>query len=483
MIGKAWSNTSLTATLHYNQKSDSVFFYKNKLAGDDLPDFRMQMEDLHKCYAGRSEKLIIHAVISPAPEEGINLSNADWTTIANSYLQGLGLSDHQAIGFIHSDKEHKHLHLIINKVNEKSLKLYSDSFIGKKSQKVTDQIASKMNLTRAKQIMSERRRIDLIRQESEINLPVKEELEIIGSKQKFKKLVDQVLKIKFRDEEEYFKELETSGFIVHRYYNKETAELRGYGLEKDGTTIFSSDLGKEYSLTKLGFRSTYQARKTKEAQGVNRGICGLTNNSQIKILQDFLQQNGLKIENLKDSRIHYISLGSKYYIGFRNDNGGIMLYNPFEKTQYGPDGLTCIQKQKNNPFVIVEEFFDYYQHVAKYRESEYNYIVLNSGKNLPDLIDILSKEAEKKVYLSLKDDLLGQIIIKLLQNNSCTKGGEIVEIDFHKKGKKLSSKLHSEHTNIDNNIDTIPAIKADEEHHLEQEEDVESLNSIKFRLK
>jgi hypothetical protein len=453
MIGKAWSNSSLTATLHYNQKADSVLFYKNRLAGDDISDFRMQMEDLHKCYTGRSEKLIIHAVISPAPEEGINLSTADWTNIANSYLQGLGLSDHQAIGFIHSDKEHKHLHLIINKVNEKSLTLYSDSFIGKKSQKVTDQIARKMNLTRAKQIMSERQRIDLFRQESEINIQVTKEPETIGSKQKFRKLVNQVLKAKFSNEEEYFKELENSGFIVHRYYNKETGELRGYGLEKDGTTIFSSDLGKEYSLTKLGFRSAYPAKKTEEIQGIKKGIWGLTNKNQIKILQDFLQQNGLKFENLKDNWVHYLSLGSRYYIGFRNDNGGIMLYNPFEKTQYGPDGLTCIQKYKNEPFVIVEEFFDYYQHLAFHSESKYNYIVLNSGKNLPDLIDILSREAEKRVYLSLKDDLLGPIIIRLLQEDNHTKLFEIVKIDFYKKER---DDIRQEHlSNEDEEFDNM----------------------------
>jgi len=442
MIGKAWSNSSLTATLHYNQKADSVLFYKNRLAGDDISDFRMQMEDLHKCYTGRSEKLIIHAVISPTPEEGINLSNADWTNIANSYLQGLELSDHQAIGFIHSDKEHKHLHLIINKVNEKSLKLYSDSFIGKKSQKISDQIASKMNLTRAKQVMNERRRIDVIRQESEIQQQVTDEPETIGSKQKFRKLVNQVLKSKFRNEEEYFKELENSGFIVHCYYNKETGELRGYGLEKDGTTIFSSDLGKEYSLTKLGFRSAYPANKTEKIQDTKREPFGLTNNNQIKVLQDFMQQNGLKIEKLKDSRIHYISLGSKYYIGFRNDNGGIMLYNPFEKTQYGPDGLTSIQKYKDEPFVIVEEFFDYYQHLGLHSESKYNYIVLNSGKNLPDLIDILSRETKKRVYLSLKDDLLGKIIIRLLQQDNRTKLFEIAKIDFYKRGK---NDIHQEY--------------------------------------
>lgn len=480
MIGKAWSNSSLTATLHYNQKSDSVLFYKNRLAGDNISDFRMQMEDLHKCYTGRSEKLIIHAVISPTPEEGINLSNADWTNIANSYLQGLELSDHQAIGFIHSDKEHKHLHLIINKVNEKSLKLYSDSFIGKKSQKVSDQIASKMNLTRAKQVMNERRRIDAIRQESVIQQQVTDEPETIGSKQKFRKLVNQVLKSKFRNEEEYFKELKNSGFIVHRYYNKETGELRGYGLEKDGTTIFSSDLGKEYSLTKLGFRSAYPANKTEKIQDTKREPLGLTNNNQIKVLQDFMQQNGLKIEKLKDSRIHYISLGSKYYIGFRNDNGGVMLYNPFEKTQYGPDGLTSIQKYKGETFVIVEEFFDYYQHLALHSESKYNYIVLNSGKNLPDLVNIISREVEKKVYLSLKDDLLGQVIIKLLQSNSHTKGVEIAEINFYKKEENQSSKLHSEHMNIDKNI-TCPTLKSDEALYLEQEEDVENLKPIKLR--
>lgn len=108
---------------------------------------------------------------------------------------------------------------------------------------------------------------------------------------------------------------------------------------------------------------------------------------------------------------------------------------PLKKTQYGPDGLTCIQKYKGEPFVIVEEFFDYYQHLAFHSESKYNYIVLNSGKNLPDLIDILSRETKKRVYLSLKDDLLGKIIIRLLQEDNRTKLFETTKIDFYKRDK------------------------------------------------
>lgn len=84
-----------------------------------------------------------------------------------------------------------------------------------------------------------------------------------------------------------------------------------------------------------------------------------------------------------------------------------------------------------------------------------------------------------RIICTLKDDLLGQVIIKLLQSNSHTKGVEIAEIDFYKKGKNRSSKLHSEHMNIDNNSSF--AVKADEELYLEQEKDVESLKSIKIR--
>lgn len=73
MVGKAKSNISLAATVRYNMKKGSSFFYSNKLEGDEISSFKWQMTDLQKCYDGPGKSLIVHAQLSPEPEDGKRL--------------------------------------------------------------------------------------------------------------------------------------------------------------------------------------------------------------------------------------------------------------------------------------------------------------------------------------------------------------------------------------------------------------------------
>jgi hypothetical protein len=70
MVGKAKSNASLSATIGYNTRESSTFFFSNRLEGDEIRSFKWQMADLHRCYDGTGSNLILHAQLSPEPEEG-----------------------------------------------------------------------------------------------------------------------------------------------------------------------------------------------------------------------------------------------------------------------------------------------------------------------------------------------------------------------------------------------------------------------------
>src|ERR1017187_10118204 len=99
MIGKAKSNKSLQATISYNEKEKATLIYTNKLAGTSLADFRMQMEDLQKCYRGYGKQLTIHAILSPAIGDGKRLNTSEWKTIADKYLTNMNMQGLQTIGF------------------------------------------------------------------------------------------------------------------------------------------------------------------------------------------------------------------------------------------------------------------------------------------------------------------------------------------------------------------------------------------------
>ena len=249
MIGKAKSNKSLAATIEYNLKEKAELFYANKLIGETIEDHQMQMHDLQKCYQGYAKQLTIHAILSPHITEGDKLGKEQWNKIADEYLEQMSLKEHQAVGFIHSDKEHRHLHLVINKVNEQTFKLYHDGFIGKRTQKAADEIARKMGLIRAMEI---KRKNIQNRQQGKLNNDDESETKPLGSKQLFRKELKNILANKsIRTVDDYFNEIRQAGFKVLQYHNKETKELRGYGIERNKTKLDASRIGGEFTLRNI----------------------------------------------------------------------------------------------------------------------------------------------------------------------------------------------------------------------------------------
>lgn len=253
MIGKAKSNRSLSATINYNLKKDSVMFYTNKLEGENIDDYRSQMADLQKCYRGSGKSLTIHAQLSPAIGDGKKLTIKEWKKMAEFFLEKLNLDKHQAIGFIHSDKGHQHAHFIINRINDKDFSLYNDSYIGKKTSKAADEIAVTMGLIRAREIEAIKNQRGKI-----VELPIMKKP--IGSKQLFKAALEEIVKQGHRDIKKYFKAIEDAGYEVRLHRDKVTVALRGYGIAKDGTYMDASAIDKKFTIRNLFFDSNMLQR-------------------------------------------------------------------------------------------------------------------------------------------------------------------------------------------------------------------------------
>ena len=150
--------------------------------------------------------------------------------MAELYLKKMGLEDHQTIGFLHSDKNHTHVHLVINRINENDFSLYNDSFVGKRSSNVADEIAIEMGLTRAREIERENKL-------AETNPNRLNNRKPSGCKQRFKADMEGLLRKGQKNITAYFKALEDLGYTVKQHMNRETGELRGYGLLKDETYL------------------------------------------------------------------------------------------------------------------------------------------------------------------------------------------------------------------------------------------------------
>ncbi|MBS1668722.1 MAG: relaxase/mobilization nuclease domain-containing protein [Bacteroidetes bacterium] len=233
MIGKAKSNKSLSATLAYNHKQGSEFFFSQNLVSGDRHDLAMQMSDLQKCYTGKGKNLTIHAQLSPAISEGKKLTTKEWQKIASSFLERTGMGRLQCIGYLHRDKEHVHCHLIVNRVDENTFKLYDDSYIMLRSIRAADEVAKELGLTRA--------------------MLVKEKInkEKIGSKQEFKLFLENILTQNPKNLEGYFDAIRSGGYGLRVHRDKKTGEARGYGISKGGTYMDASTIDRKLTLRNI----------------------------------------------------------------------------------------------------------------------------------------------------------------------------------------------------------------------------------------
>jgi Relaxase/Mobilisation nuclease domain len=446
MIGKAKTNKSLSATINYNEKEKAELIYSNKMEGDNIKDFCSQMQDLQKCYIGYGKQLTIHAILSPSINDGLKLSETQWQTIAEKYLTKLKLIDYQTIGFLHTDKEHKHLHLVINKVSPKDFKLYHDGFIGKKSQLVADSIAKEMKLTRAMEVrqnkLTDEQRKSDFKQIIPLTIP---DNKALGSKEIFKDLLEKVIDSKFLNLQEYFNKLQKVGFIVHEYKNKETGELRGYGIEMNGTKMDASAVSKKYTLNALGLVSKEPIIKNDEVKSIPNNnepnkINTLTDNKKIANLIEFADSLNLKKELLQDKNIAMVEVGKRYYLGMKNDSNGYTMKNIFTTDYFGENDVTTIIKDVNNPIVVVEDMVSYLEILQQNKNLQFNFMILHSFANKDKAIIKLQELKHIKILLNLKDDMIGNSISNEIKNkiNNVVNFSKIQLVEKEIKNKKNS---------------------------------------------
>ena len=65
----------------------------------------------------RCERNSFSVVLSQSIPDGIKLTNDDFVKLADNFLERMKLKEQQYISFLHSDKDHKHLHIFVNRID------------------------------------------------------------------------------------------------------------------------------------------------------------------------------------------------------------------------------------------------------------------------------------------------------------------------------------------------------------------------------
>jgi hypothetical protein len=156
MIAKGKSIRHLSASINYALSREKAVVLDKNIVSETPSEVAKEFK-LFQDFNQRCERNSFSFVISPTIEDGRKLSQEQLTTINQSFLKDMKLQDHQYIAFVHSNTEHKHIHLYVNRINY-SGKAYDDQFISNRSAHVAEGIAQNMGLQTAKEVQQLRRR-------------------------------------------------------------------------------------------------------------------------------------------------------------------------------------------------------------------------------------------------------------------------------------------------------------------------------------
>ena len=228
MIGKGHAISSTKASLAYgwNQEKEAEVVLKEYLAGDTPTEITEEFSIIQS-QNQRCTNNTLSFVVSPTIEDGKHVTPEDLGEIARQFLKEMKLTNHQAIGFVHRDKQHTHIHIYANRISLTG-EVYKDSFIGKRSQLAADNVAKQLGLIRVREVQHEKLR------------------ELKGIRQEIKNINDKVLASRPKSLDEYISKMKDQKVSVLPTINKSN-QLQGFRLEYKGINLKASEVHRDMS--------------------------------------------------------------------------------------------------------------------------------------------------------------------------------------------------------------------------------------------
>lgn len=184
----------------------------------------------------RVSKVVGHISLSFSAQDSSKLSNEWMAQIAREYMEKMGIKDTQYIIGRHFDKEHPHIHIAFNRIdnNGKTISDRNDRF---KSEKICKELTTKYDLYFA----SGKEKIKKHR----LKEPDKTKYEI------YQALRDKIPKS--RNWKSLLAHLRNEGIDVRFKYKGNTQEVQGIVFEKNGYHFNGSKVDRGFSYSKIDF--------------------------------------------------------------------------------------------------------------------------------------------------------------------------------------------------------------------------------------
>ena len=211
---------------------------RNLIYGDTsveiMQSFRVQQMANTEC-----EKKFFTAYISPDPKDGQKLTDIELKEISKDFMREIGVNpEKQAfLAVVHTEKNHKHIHLLINRIDEKN-KAIKDNFSVLKAQNAAHKIATEKGLISARNVMNKK-----------LEKVIEKDKE---TKAKIFEAHAQVMKIKPQSISKYVEYMKSLGYdevakicLTHSFNNHTIDEYIGkFDVTDEELTIIKTELAK-----------------------------------------------------------------------------------------------------------------------------------------------------------------------------------------------------------------------------------------------
>ena len=148
MIAKIIQGTDFNGVINYmlNKPDDKAKVLaatgvRSTLANDIAHDFNLQAS-----MRPNVQKAVCHTILSFSANDAERLTDAIMVKIANEYLEKMGYADTQSLIVRHSDRQHPHLHICINRIGNDG-KTITDRNEKYRSTKICRELTERYGLT------------------------------------------------------------------------------------------------------------------------------------------------------------------------------------------------------------------------------------------------------------------------------------------------------------------------------------------------
>ena len=252
MIAKIIKGTNFSGVVNYmlSKREDKVKVLQANGVRSSFPydiacDFNLQAS-----MRPSVQKPVCHTILSFSTHDSERLTDATMVRIANEYLHKMGYGDTQSLIVRHSDRQHPHLHICINRIGNDG-KTISDHNEKYRSIKICRELTERYGLTisEGKQEVNRSR----LRGEDKLRYEIFDTIKsILPQSQTWK---------------DFVAELEQQDITTRFKTKGNTNVVQGIIFEKDGCSFSGSKIDRSCSFSRL---SAALGRKTHKQEQINQ---------------------------------------------------------------------------------------------------------------------------------------------------------------------------------------------------------------------